>query len=55
MSEINNAQIDNANYIDVVMSIYNLIEYSNSKSSGGLWQYYRDKPNDNITKSKTFK
>ena len=37
------------------MSIYNLIEYSNSKSSGSLWQYYRDKPNDNITKSKTFK
>ena len=37
------------------MSVYNLIEYSNSKSSGSLWKYYRDKPNDNITESKTFK
>ena len=39
-SEINNTQIDNAKYIDVVMSIYNLIENSNnySKTSGCLWQ-----------------
>ena len=37
--EINNAQIDNAKYIDVVMSVYNLIEHSNnySKTSGSLW------------------
>ena len=28
------------------MPIYNLIEYSNnySKTSGSLWQYYRDEP-----------
>ena len=28
------------------MSMYNLIEYSNnySKTSGSLWQYYRDEP-----------
>ena len=28
------------------MSMYNLIEYSDnySKTSGSLWQYYRDKP-----------
>ena len=35
------------------MSIYNLIEYSDvySKTSGSLWQYYRDEPalgNNNI-------
>ena len=31
---------------DIVMSMYNLIEYSDaySKTSGSLWQYYRDKP-----------
>ena len=31
---------------DVVMPIYNLIEYSDnySKTSGSLWQYYRDEP-----------
>ena len=30
----------------VVMPIYNLIEYSDahSKTSGSLWQYYRDEP-----------
>ena len=28
ISEINNAQIDNAKYIDVNMPIYNFIEYS---------------------------
>ena len=35
------------------MPMYNLIEYSDnySKTLGGLWQYYRDDPNDNITRS----
>ena len=39
ISEINNAQIDNVKDIDVVMPMYNLIEYSNNyfKSSGCLW------------------
>ena len=43
-SEINNTQIDNAKYIDVLIPIYNLIEYTNnySKTSVGLWQYYID-------------
>ena len=46
ISEINNTQIDNAKDIDVVMTVYNLIEYSDnySKTSGSLWQYYRDEP-----------
>ena len=37
--------------------MYNLIEYSNnySKTSGGLWQYYRDDPNDNTAQSESFK
>ena len=35
------------------MPRYNLIEYSNnySKTSGNLWQYYLDEPNDNIANS----
>ena len=35
------------------MPMYNLIEYSNNylKTSGSLWQYYRDDPNDSITQS----
>ena len=32
MSEINNTQIDHAKYIDLVMPMYNLIEYSNNYS-----------------------
>ena len=38
ISEINNTQIDNAKDIDIVMPMYNLIEYSDnySKTSGSL-------------------
>ena len=37
--------------------MYNLIEYSDnySKTSGSLWQYHRDYPNDNETQSESFK
>ena len=57
ISEINNTQIDNTKYIDIVMPMYNLIEYSDnySKTSGSLWQYYRDEPNDNLADSESFK
>ena len=57
ISEINNTQIDNAKDIDIVMPMYNLIEYSDnySKTSGSLWQYYRDEPNDNLADSESFK
>ena len=46
ISKINNTQIDNAEYIDIVMFMYNLIEYSNnySETSGSLWQYCKDIP-----------
>ena len=38
-SEISKSQIDNAKNIDVIMPMYNLIEYSDnySKTSGSLW------------------
>ena len=57
ISEINNTEIDNAKDIDVVMPIYNLIEYSDkySKASGSLFQYYRDEPNDNTANPESFK
>ena len=44
ISKINNTQTDNAEYIDIVMPMYNLIGYSNnySKTSGILWQYCID-------------
>ena len=36
--------------------MYSLIEYSNnySKTSGGLWQYYRDEPSDKIENYEPF-
>ena len=57
ISRINNTDIDNAHDIDIVMPMYNLIEYSDnySKTSGSLWQYYKDDPKNNITWSESFK
>ena len=42
--EINNTQIDNGKNIDIVMPMYNLIEYSDNyaKTTGSLWQYSKD-------------
>ena len=53
ISRINNTEIDNGKDIDIVMPMYNLIEYSDnySKTSGSLWQYYKDDPNDNMAGS----
>ena len=44
ISKINNTQVDNAKDNDTVIPMLNLIEYSDnySKTSGSLWQYYRD-------------
>ena len=44
ISEINNTQIDKD--IDIVMPMYNLIEYSDNyaKTTGSLWQYCKDIP-----------
>ena len=57
ISRINNTDIDNAHDIDIVMPMYNLIEYCDnySKTSGSLWKYYKDDPNDNIQNSESFK
>ena len=43
--------------IAIVMPMYNLKAYSDnySETSGTLWQYYRDKSNDNLTDSESFK
>ena len=57
ISRINKTDIDNAHNIDIVMWMYNLIEYSDnySKTSGSLWQYYKDDPNDNLANPETYK
>ena len=53
ISRINNTDIDNTQDIDIVMPMYNLIEYSDnySKTSGSLWQYYKEDTNDNMEQS----
>ena len=37
ISKINNTQIDNAKYIDIIMPMYNLIEYSDNYSKN-IWK-----------------
>ena len=56
-SEVNNTEIDNAKDIVIEMTMYNLVEYSDNdfKTSGSLWQYYKDEPNDNLADSELFK
>ena len=46
ISRINNTKIDNVKDIEIVMPMYNLIEYSDnySKTSGSLWQFDKDDP-----------
>ena len=46
MSEINNTQIYNTKVIDLVINMYNLIEFTEnySQTFGSLCPYYRDQP-----------
>ena len=66
ISKINGVLIENAEDLDIVMPMFNLIEYSKNfiKTTGSLWNYYRDEPNnpfaddynaDPITNSASFK
>ena len=47
ISKINNVLIDNAR-LKYCKPMYNLLEYSKSyrKTTGSLWNYYRDEPNN---------
>ena len=57
ISKINNTEMDNAQDIDTVILMNSLIVCSNnySKTSGSLWQHYKDEPNDNLANSESFK
>ena len=58
ISKINGVQTDNAEDLDVVMPMYNLLEYSKNyrKTTGSLWNYYRDEPSDPLSSdSESFK
>ena len=47
ISKINVVLTDNAEDLDVVMPMYNLLEYSKNheQTTGSLWNYYWDEPN----------
>ena len=67
ISKINGILIENAENLDVVMLMCNLLDYSKnySKTSGSLWNYHRDEltdeinddsgPDKNVINSKSFK
>ena len=58
ISKINGVKTDNAEDLDVVMPMYNLLEYSKNyrKTTGSLWNYYRDEPSDPLSSnSESFK
>ena len=48
ISKINDELVENAEDLDIVIPIYNLLEYSKNyeKTSGSLFNYYRDEPKD---------
>ena len=67
MTKVNNEFIEDADDLDIVMPMYNLLEYSKNyrKTIGSLYNYYRDElsddnnpnnfPNTNVVNSNTFK
>ena len=58
ISKINGVKIHNAEDLDVVMPMYNLLEYSKNykKTTGSLWNYYRDESSDPLSSdSKSFR
>ena len=58
ISKIDGVKIDNAEDLDVVVPMYSLTGYSNNyrKTTGSLWNYYKDEPNNLLSSdSESFK
>ena len=53
ISKINNTFIENTENLDNVMPMYNLLGYRNNyfMTSGSLWNYYKDKVNNNTNEN----
>ena len=53
VSKINNTFTYNAENLDIVMPMYNLLQYSDNyyKRSGNLWNNYRDEINDSANEN----
>ena len=48
ISKINGELVENAEDLEIVMPMYNLLEYNKNyeKTSGSLFNYYRDEPKE---------
>ena len=58
ISKINGVETDNTKDLDVVITMYNLLEYSKNykKTTGSLWDYYRDESSNPLSSnSESFK
>ena len=58
ISKSNGIKIDNAEDLDVVMPMHNLLEHSKNyrETTGSFWNYYRDEPGNPLSSnSKSFK
>ena len=58
ISKINGIKIDNAEDLGILMPMHNLLECSKNyrKTTGSLWNYYRDEPRNPLSSnSKSFK
>ena len=58
ISKINVVKVDNAEDLDVLIPMYNLLEHSKNyrKTTGSLWNYYRDEPSSPLSpNSESFK
>ena len=56
ISKLNGVQIENAEDLDIVTPMYNLLEYSKNcrKTTGCLWNYYSDEPSNPLCFSLLF-
>ena len=52
-SKLNNTFVCNAEDLDIVTLMYNLLKYSSnfSMTSGSFWNYYRDEVNDDVNET----
>ena len=58
LSKINGVRIYCTEDLDVVMPMYNVLDYSKNyrKTTGSLWNYYRDEPSNPLSSnSESFK
>ena len=56
ISKIDGVKIDNAEDLDVLTPVYNLLEYSTNyrQTTGSLWNYNRDEPSNSLSSNSEY-